>query len=755
MEWKSGNKQELTETGETFADAVSDRLVADIKKVIAQARGDGMEQAAGAVSQATGMTREQALESLYQSKWYKMAQDELRPRLGSATDLYIDFLAAHSAANNPTENIRRAQDAVDEFSRGLYEEAVATRNPELLRGFLKKAYLAAAIGEFRDRAGVGPKIPQFSKNLIAKENIPEHWNHPEHQATIDRWAMRTLLRLRNAVYGDTEIPLGSYQIKGNTWVGPEGKIVNTGEFFLGQEVFRRAAQKMQVSPRDLQALMWHAEQTAWKNMGLSDEGVGGSFADIHAKAQPQTRAYAGIAPANLLQAQDKPIREAQRHAYNFGRRIADMTNSDLPREARDGIQIVVGTDAVGLYGDTPELSVNAEIITKPGAGNRPIFEWAKLIFDRAKYHRQWDSFVAVYRPEPTETSRPGLELTFMNPLTIDEARAIANEIARETGMAGFTVYSDPRARQVQSSDEARYTGLRSLWMPEYMLKPDAAPEELAASRNEYLTGRAKVINWAEASPKVRHAFGGEYDVITAFSGRWKGSYDAQIRSLDMAARGMAEGAGEPRTWESPEESLRKRTGQLDPGEAYGDYEGLRADRGVAEAPESYAEQPALYALKASAPARRRISETVAVSGKEPGLLERVFARWVDKRSAVPAGTQIRFQALNSREIHGWVDMELYERAKSDPTILATLGLTKPEQLLDASVASMPSAMLADVSRTITGEVIENGKPVYEKGRTIVRDDPLQWGRDQLIAEIWSMIWRLRGPKRCFNGAAIN
>lgn len=131
----------------------------------------------------------------------------------------------------------------------------------------------------------------------------------------------------------------------------------------------------------------------------------------------------------------------------------------------------------------------------------------------------------------------------------------------------------------------------------------------------------------------------------------------------------------------------------------------------------------MHAIHVDRTAADRIAETVAIAPDEPGVIGRVLGAWFDRRSIVPRGAQARYWGLNSREVHGWIDEQLFERSRANPAILAELGLSRPEDILDASVASMPAAMLSDVRQTIAAEVMRTGKPQYAGGRTVAAEDP--------------------------------
>jgi hypothetical protein len=101
---------------------------------------------------------------------------------------------------------------------------------------------------FDERLGknrMTPKTPQFTMNL----------NGESLEATIDVWAARLLRRVIYADQGESRI------------LPSEETAVNNPDFALGQLVFRRAAEKLNMNPDDLQALVWFGEKQIWDRNG--------------------------------------------------------------------------------------------------------------------------------------------------------------------------------------------------------------------------------------------------------------------------------------------------------------------------------------------------------------------------------------------------------------------------------------------------------------------------------------------------------
>ena len=125
-----------------------------------------------------------------------------------------------------------------------------------------------------------PKTPQFTMNL----------NGESLEATIDVWAARLLRRVIYKGQEDARI------------LPSQETAVSNPDFALGQLVFRRAAQKLNLNPDDLQALVWFGEKQIWDENGWT--GAAGALkssfdtpADVFYPVDGSTRSEAD---ANLI-----------------------------------------------------------------------------------------------------------------------------------------------------------------------------------------------------------------------------------------------------------------------------------------------------------------------------------------------------------------------------------------------------------------------------------------------------------------------
>jgi hypothetical protein len=115
-----------------------------------------------------------------------------------------------------------------------------------------------------------PKTPNFAGNLSGRTI----------QATIDIWAARYIRRM---IYGGEGTP---WRIQPKSEVG-----VSNEDFAFSQIIMQRAAEKLEMNPDDLQAILWFAEKDVWdKNKWTKNEGAKkSSFDDIFDVFFPEGR----------------------------------------------------------------------------------------------------------------------------------------------------------------------------------------------------------------------------------------------------------------------------------------------------------------------------------------------------------------------------------------------------------------------------------------------------------------------------------
>tara|TARA_Y100001973_G_scaffold25043_2_gene37484 strand:+ start:7765 stop:13788 length:6024 start_codon:yes stop_codon:yes gene_type:complete len=227
--------------------------------------------------------------------WYSRMREKLGGALGDFFDIFTQFLGATSAKTPVETNFSQSVDVLDQYQKGKFEETIpaylelrsamkegieATRELLIREGIKPKGRTLSTLGDdyieaknlmprqhngalfnsngnavLKVLAGVwfqeveAPKTPQFAMNLFGTSL----------RATIDVWAARTLRRIFHR---------GTQRWR----IQPESETgVNNIDFALGQMVFARAAERLKMSPDDLQALIWFAEKDIWSKNGWTGE----------------------------------------------------------------------------------------------------------------------------------------------------------------------------------------------------------------------------------------------------------------------------------------------------------------------------------------------------------------------------------------------------------------------------------------------------------------------------------------------------
>ena len=249
------------------------------EKAIATALGDKL------VREYKSAVKNPAIEA--GSKWYSTARTRLRKLLGDDSKFFAELLGATSPQTGVETNFKYAVEAYNQFKSGAYDDILAkyregkkawsdaqiddflrdTKIEEPTRGqfldwWTKKYNLipeqssgkrfglhSRAVLRVLDRSWLsevkGPKTPNFTGNLTGET----------FEATIDVWAARALHRLANE--GNPK----RWRILPGNETG-----VADPDFYLGQAAFRHAAEKLNIKPDALQAVLWFARRTIGKNV---------------------------------------------------------------------------------------------------------------------------------------------------------------------------------------------------------------------------------------------------------------------------------------------------------------------------------------------------------------------------------------------------------------------------------------------------------------------------------------------------------
>ena len=227
-------------------------------------------------------------------EWYNTIGDKLKGAFGNGANQFMEFLAATSPMKRPHANFLEAYEAKTLADQGHYDRHIDLYNkardmmssdPEGFiqhvkgltgneaptqakalagyiahhdilplkangqkYGFNSEAVLRVLSGRWKEDVK-GPKTPQFNKNITGENDDP----------TIDDWAARTLREI-------------GYKGQQDQWrIQPASKTgVSNEDFAFGQLVFKRAAEKLGLKPKEAQALAWVGEQDKWVKNGWAD-----------------------------------------------------------------------------------------------------------------------------------------------------------------------------------------------------------------------------------------------------------------------------------------------------------------------------------------------------------------------------------------------------------------------------------------------------------------------------------------------------
>ena len=231
----------------------------------------------------------------YQSglKWYSEFTPMLKEHFGDDAQIFAELLSATSPNNSPNVNFQFALDAIlqhrkgkynamlEKFSEGLKKiedgtwEDYLAKAKEAGRTLPAKPTKATFLEQWINdhdliprksngtRFGMhsipvlkvlarkwlslnsGPKTLNFIKNLVGTGD----------EATFDVWADRTLRRV-------------GYQEKGRWRITPLNSTgIPDADFYFGQKVFRRAADRLGIKPSALQGGLWFSEKQLWADRG--------------------------------------------------------------------------------------------------------------------------------------------------------------------------------------------------------------------------------------------------------------------------------------------------------------------------------------------------------------------------------------------------------------------------------------------------------------------------------------------------------
>ncbi len=496
------------------ADNLATKMTREVDRIVKSAKG--------------GDKNAQAI--VDQMHWYRGFTEKLRQKYGGFGSYFADVLGATSPQTTVPQNFKSAKEAASRFLRGDYDVELRKLEKHLasgkditkfpasnkirkatgeLFGTNSAAAMQAMLGVWRDAVkGNSPKARNFAKNLIGDSD----------KATIDSWAARTLQRLagKPRIPPPAEAGVTGRHLKDPAKVG--------GAFGFGQLVFEKAAEKLKaagtdITPADLQAMMWFAEKALWtKNNWTSAEGEGGSFEEEIGKSE--TDRYQGL--MSVQQGGETPAEDAVAAARG-------SVEGVLSADPRVEMYRVIPTE--GGYMDDTEQSLDVEAVADREWDPMPLV--AEMVREAKKNNQDSVGLSRVVRPdEKSANARPGVEVYLKRGASKADVMAISKAL-RDTGAGGFTLAVDPRVRRKASNrPSSEYIGIRVQYVPEIFIRAyhqgwvtgeqaDADYADLTSgddARVQAVMDRAEkaldgALQSVRENPSVSHAEGYHYDTL--------------------------------------------------------------------------------------------------------------------------------------------------------------------------------------------------------------------------------------------------
>lgn len=414
--------------------------------------------------------------------WYGKMRSWLQENFGASMEMFSHLLGATSARTGVADNFAQSRMAIRKFSQGDYD-GLLQRFDEHVMSVKEKADSGALFAEWKIRnpkkrdsafypideyrkainlfdevplkdngtkynansmavlkslygnwleTTKGPKTPNFAGNLTGRTL----------EATIDVWAARLLRRLlysgkrkRWRILPEQEKGVDYGQTKAGEY---------TGDFVFAQKIFREAADRLGMSPDDLQAVVWFGEKDVWtKNGWTGSEGKKKSSFEEQAGKMEVERFTAGVMTYRGKESFDPVVFE---QARTFLKEKA-ATNPDL-LAARV-------TESEGYYGREMEPTFDAEFSLNKNANLHDIVE-AVLDVGGDPRFTQDDVFISAIVSESHPNARPSIEVGFKSPATKVQADAVMEAFLAE-GVDGFTLAKDERGNVI---------GIRAQYIPE-------------------------------------------------------------------------------------------------------------------------------------------------------------------------------------------------------------------------------------------------------------------------------------------------
>ena len=302
---------------------LGDKMFDDLQDIMAR-RSEGGEK--GRVAQVI----------LDQINWYRDMNAHLRTTFGSMSDYVADVIAGFSPITDVPGNWANMIEYFERVMKGHYDaiyekfDKYIAEDPENRSATTwKKKYppknfpemfpmkfgdeklfgantanaMMAGLDLWRAvKTGTAPKARNFGLNLLGLSL----------RATIDRWAARYLQRMHAPTWRLPPMIEGAAQ--GAHMPGENVELVS-GDFGMGQDVFEDVAKRLQesgisefenVTPADLQAILWFAEKEIWEMRKWTQIMGAGSSMNALAQATAAQRYESGTMPGKVT-AQEKQL----------------------------------------------------------------------------------------------------------------------------------------------------------------------------------------------------------------------------------------------------------------------------------------------------------------------------------------------------------------------------------------------------------------------------------------------------------------
>ena len=428
-------------------------------------------------------------------EWYASARSKIEARFGSNSDLFIKLLAATSPNRTPKHNFQDASEALHMYSIGEYDnlldsygKKVNDINDRLQTGeitkdeaitLIKKAshnpdnrvfksngknfgtrsvdgmVIRSLYGNWSNTQP-GSKTIQFANNLSGRDK----------NATIDVWAARNL---RKILYSGTDAPwrMRIMQESG----------VNKKDFDFAQAVYTQAADKIGLTPYQLQAAMWNGEKQLWIENGWTNKSGAPSYlSEIIPSEQLTDRVMLGASSYigkdasketidRIRMVGDRAMEKARinglgedavyiagREAMNGEVRL-DQAVNDIFEETQK-LDPIAGRPTLGegIYMNQAEPTIESEITIDKDADISGLVD--KTI-EIGHYSEQHSVFVSKIVPIEHPNARPFYRVEFTKPGVISK-EYLSDKLDKTIGGATLT-----------KNQRGEVTGFYSQFVPEY------------------------------------------------------------------------------------------------------------------------------------------------------------------------------------------------------------------------------------------------------------------------------------------------